>query len=139
MREAEVEERRHGEQHVARLVAVEVVQRGEHARDGVGEEFVGGDHTPHYHRATDTFDRIDFTYLARITRLALDVLADVIRRSTFPPEEIEREREVILQELGDAAQHQTSTGRKEKGRDQATTWDEKSCHNKDSTYSNHAP
>lgn len=43
---------------------------------GVGEEFVGGDHTPHYHRATDTFDRIDFAYLARITRLALDVLAD---------------------------------------------------------------
>jgi predicted Zn-dependent peptidase len=35
--------------------------------------------------------------------VALDVLADVIRRSTFPPEEIERERQVILQELGDAA------------------------------------
>ncbi len=43
---------------------------------GVGEEFVGGDHTPHYHRATDTFDRVDFTYLALMTRLALDVLAD---------------------------------------------------------------
>lgn len=43
---------------------------------GVGEEFVGGDHTPHYHRATDTFDRIDFAYLGRVTRLALDVLAD---------------------------------------------------------------
>ncbi len=43
---------------------------------GVGEEFVGGDHTPHYHRATDTFDRIDFAYLGRITRLAFDVLAD---------------------------------------------------------------
>ena len=43
---------------------------------GVGEEFVGGDHTPHYHRATDTFDRVDFAYLARVTRLALDVLAD---------------------------------------------------------------
>jgi predicted Zn-dependent peptidase len=35
--------------------------------------------------------------------VALDVLADVIRRSTFPPQEIERERQVILQELGDAA------------------------------------
>lgn len=43
---------------------------------GVGEEFVGNDHTPHYHRATDTYDRIDFAYLARVTRLALDVLAD---------------------------------------------------------------
>lgn len=43
---------------------------------GVGEEFVGDDHTPHYHRATDTFERVDFTYLARCTRLALDVLED---------------------------------------------------------------
>ncbi len=34
--------------------------------------------------------------------LALDVLADVIRRSTFPPEEIERERHVILQEMDEA-------------------------------------
>ena len=43
---------------------------------GVGEEFVGNDHTPHYHRATDTYDRVDFTYLARMTRLAFAVLAD---------------------------------------------------------------
>ena len=43
---------------------------------GVGEEFVGNDHTPHYHRVTDTYDRVDFVYLARSTRLALDVLAD---------------------------------------------------------------
>lgn len=43
---------------------------------GVGEEFVGNDHTPHYHRATDTYDRVDFGYLARMTRLAFDVLAD---------------------------------------------------------------
>jgi predicted Zn-dependent peptidase len=41
--------------------------------------------------------------LAEHMPVALDVLADVIRRSTFPPEEIERERQVILQELGDAA------------------------------------
>lgn len=46
------------------------------AATGVGEEFVGNDHTPHYHRATDTFDRVDFAYLARMTRLALDVLED---------------------------------------------------------------
>ncbi len=43
---------------------------------GVGEEFVGDDHTPHYHRVTDTYDRVNFTYLAAMTRLALDVLAD---------------------------------------------------------------
>jgi predicted Zn-dependent peptidase len=41
--------------------------------------------------------------LAEHMAVALDVLADVIRRSTFPVEEIERERQVILQELGDAA------------------------------------
>jgi hypothetical protein len=43
---------------------------------GVGEEFVGNDHTPHYHRVSDTYDRVDFSYLALMTRLALDVLAD---------------------------------------------------------------
>ncbi|MEI7443524.1 MAG: pitrilysin family protein [Burkholderiales bacterium] len=43
------------------------------------------------------------TLLAEHMPVALDVLADVIRRSTFPAEEIERERGVILQELGDAA------------------------------------
>ena len=41
--------------------------------------------------------------LAEHLPVAIDVLADVIRRSTFPPEEIERERQVILQELGDAS------------------------------------
>lgn len=41
--------------------------------------------------------------LAEHLPVAVDVLADVIRRSTFPPDEIERERQVILQELGDAA------------------------------------
>jgi hypothetical protein len=43
---------------------------------GVGEEFVGDDHTPHYHRATDTYANVDFAYLTRMTRLAMDVLAD---------------------------------------------------------------
>jgi predicted Zn-dependent peptidase len=41
--------------------------------------------------------------LAEHMPVALDVIADVIRRSTFPADEIERERQVILQELGDAA------------------------------------
>jgi hypothetical protein len=43
---------------------------------GVGEEFNSGDHTPHYHMATDTYDKINFPYLVSITRLAFDVLAD---------------------------------------------------------------
>ncbi|MEZ4402869.1 MAG: M28 family peptidase [Kofleriaceae bacterium] len=41
---------------------------------GVAEEFVGGDHTPHYHRATDTLDKIDFAYLGAVTRLGLAVI-----------------------------------------------------------------
>ena len=34
--------------------------------------------------------------------LALDILADILQHSTFEPEEIERERTVILQEIGQA-------------------------------------
>jgi predicted Zn-dependent peptidase len=40
--------------------------------------------------------------LAEHMPVALDVLADVVLRSTFPPDEIERERQVILQEIGEA-------------------------------------
>jgi predicted Zn-dependent peptidase len=35
-------------------------------------------------------------------RLALDILADILQHSTFDPEELERERTVILQEIGQA-------------------------------------
>jgi Zn-dependent M28 family amino/carboxypeptidase len=41
---------------------------------GVGEEFVAGDHTPHYHRATDTYANVSFDHLATVTHLALAVL-----------------------------------------------------------------
>ena len=41
---------------------------------GVGEEFVGGDHTPHYHEATDTVENVSFAHLAVVTHLALAVL-----------------------------------------------------------------
>jgi predicted Zn-dependent peptidase len=40
--------------------------------------------------------------LAEHMPVALDVLADVVLQSTFPPDEIERERQVILQEIGEA-------------------------------------
>jgi hypothetical protein len=43
---------------------------------GVGEEFVGNDHTPHYHRSTDRYEMVNFAYLQRMTRLVMDVLAD---------------------------------------------------------------
>jgi Zn-dependent M28 family amino/carboxypeptidase len=41
---------------------------------GVSEEFVGGDFTPHYHEATDSFDKIDFDFLESITRMVLTVV-----------------------------------------------------------------
>jgi Zn-dependent M28 family amino/carboxypeptidase len=46
---------------------------------GVGEEFVGGDHTPNYHKATDLFDAVSFDHLARVTHLALTVLDAEVR------------------------------------------------------------
>ncbi|MEL3890597.1 pitrilysin family protein [Ferrovibrio sp. MS7] len=43
-------------------------------------------------------------YYARVMQpdmpLALDMLADILQHSTFDPEELEREREVIIQEIG---------------------------------------
>ncbi len=41
---------------------------------GIGEEFASGDHTPNYHLATDTFDRVSFAHCAAVTHLALSVL-----------------------------------------------------------------
>lgn len=39
--------------------------------------------------------------LAEHVPLAIDILADILRDSVFAPDEIEREREVILQEIGE--------------------------------------
>ena len=45
-------------------------------------------------------------YYAKVLKedvpLALDILADILQHSTFEPEEMERERTVILQEIGQA-------------------------------------
>jgi Zn-dependent M28 family amino/carboxypeptidase len=37
---------------------------------GVGEAFVHGDCTPHYHTADDTYDKVNFEYLRLISRVA---------------------------------------------------------------------
>lgn len=50
------------------------LDRGLHTT-GVSEEFVGGDHTANYHKATDTYENINFEYLERVTNLAFEVLA----------------------------------------------------------------
>jgi len=41
---------------------------------GVSEEFVANDHTPHYHLATDTYDKINFAYLAMVSSLGITVI-----------------------------------------------------------------
>jgi Zn-dependent M28 family amino/carboxypeptidase len=41
---------------------------------GIGEEFESGDHTPHYHKATDTYDRVSFAHCGAVTHLAFSVL-----------------------------------------------------------------
>ena len=41
---------------------------------GVSEEFVGGDYTMNYHKSTDTYENINFDYLARVTHLAFKVI-----------------------------------------------------------------
>lgn len=45
---------------------------------GLTEEYVNGDTTPHYHRATDTYDTIDFEYLASSTRLMTEVMRELL-------------------------------------------------------------
>jgi hypothetical protein len=46
---------------------------------GVSEEFVGGDHTSNYHKATDTYENINFDYLERVTQLAFTALEGDVR------------------------------------------------------------
>src|ERR1700751_867046 len=68
---------------------------------GIAEEIeaVGG----HLNAYTS---RESTAYYAKILKgdvpLALDILSDILQNSTFEPEEIERERAVILQEIGQA-------------------------------------
>lgn len=41
---------------------------------GITEEYVNGDSTPHYHRASDTFETVDFGYLEDSTKFFRDLL-----------------------------------------------------------------
>ena len=50
-----------------------------YAATGIGEEFAAGDHTPHYHLATDTFANVTFAHCAKVTLLAFAVLEATIR------------------------------------------------------------
>lgn len=50
---------------------------------GLCEEWVGGDTTPYYHRKTDVFDSINFTFLANNARLMIAVASDLLLK--VPP------------------------------------------------------
>lgn len=42
---------------------------------GLGEEFVGGDHTPHYHMATDNVDNVQFDHTVHVTHLGFTAIS----------------------------------------------------------------
>ncbi len=44
---------------------------------GLCEEWAGGDTTPHYHKKTDTYDTIDFSFLASSTKLFVATVSDL--------------------------------------------------------------
>jgi hypothetical protein len=51
---------------------------------GLCEEWAGGDTTPHYHRKTDTWDTIDFDYLASTTKLFTAAVHDLTAKVPAP-------------------------------------------------------
>ena len=42
---------------------------------GVCEEFVGGDTSPYYHTAEDTYDKVNFEFLTMATTVAVDAIS----------------------------------------------------------------
>ena len=48
---------------------------------GLTEEYRNGDTTPHIHRPTDTWDTVDFVYLANATVLVQTALALLLEHS----------------------------------------------------------
>lgn len=51
---------------------------------GVCEEWVHGDTTPHYHRRSDTYETINFDYLAAVTKLVAATTGDIVRKAKPP-------------------------------------------------------
>ncbi|ACB94371.1 M16 family metallopeptidase [Beijerinckia indica] len=87
----------HGLSHLLEHMAF----KGTHRRSAreIAEEIesVGGD----LNAATSTEQTAYYAHvLAQDTPLALDILADILTESLFDPRELEREKDVILQEIG---------------------------------------
>jgi len=52
---------------------------------GVWEEVANGDSTPHLHRSSDTYETVDFAFLASTTALVFDVLANLTEEPDHEP------------------------------------------------------
>jgi hypothetical protein len=52
---------------------------------GLCEEWAGDDTTPHYHRKSDTYETINFDYLAAVTKLTVATVSDLTRKVQAPP------------------------------------------------------
>ena len=88
---------RHGISHFLEHMAFKGTDRRDALRIAEEIENVGGSINAYTSREqTAYFARV----LKEDTELALDLLSDILLHSRFLPQEIEREREVILQEIG---------------------------------------
>ena len=91
--------RQHGVSHMLEHMAFKGTERRSALAIAEEIETVGGHLNAHTtHEAT--------AYYARVLRndlpLAVDILADILQNSVFDPEEVERERGVIISEIGEA-------------------------------------
>lgn len=92
-------DREHGVSHMLEHMAFKGTERRSALAIAEEIETVGGHLNAHTtHEAT--------AYYARVLRedlpLAVDILADILQNSVFAPEEVERERGVIISEIGQA-------------------------------------
>jgi predicted Zn-dependent peptidase len=89
----------HGVSHMLEHMAFKGTERRSALAIAEEIETVGGHLNAHTtHEATAYYARV----LKQDTGLAVDILADILQNSVFDPEEVERERGVIISEIGQA-------------------------------------
>src|SRR3990167_7270946 len=91
--------REHGVSHMLEHMAFKGTERRSALAIAEEIETVGGHLNAHTtHEATACFARV----LRGDLPLAVDILADILQNSVFDPQEVERERGVIISEIGQA-------------------------------------
>ena len=92
-------ERQHGVSHMLEHMAFKGTERRSALAIAEEIETVGGYLNAHTtHEATAYYARV----LKQDLPLAIDILADILQHSVFDPQEVERERGVIISEIGQA-------------------------------------